>query len=435
MQEQEKDFLQGYEIRNLLVNPRMYRFFAIAAVINLIGLFAIGQSNMLSRSACESPFVNRICSVLDTVYFSSKLMTADTGYVVKEYEETKIKDSDVVWIDQTNVEPSLSYPVGYFQIANRDELAMMQQDLEAFPLDPLSPITPPPPPIIPPSRTNNDPIMKPRPLPKTNGSLVDGDFDDSDNDEKKPGGEEVADNGKPDDDPESTPGVNDREVKPLPATAPEIEINKQPLYDFVDGVVAKVSDKRVDLQRPFKVAMVARIDEKGKLDVEKSRWLTEEEEGDPDMILVAKDAVEKIGDSGWMWYLTEAGINDVRIVFYQDEDKLAAEVVALMPNEARAKSLSSQFSTWLSTALFAHNNNIKKLEDDVITLMRAASFETEKNRLKIKFNLEKEVAHPIINTRLREYQAEKERKRLEGEKPGQPNGSIEKSNAGNRAER
>ena len=32
---------------------------------------------------------------------------------VKEYEETKIKDSDVVWIDQTNVEPKLSYPEGW----------------------------------------------------------------------------------------------------------------------------------------------------------------------------------------------------------------------------------------------------------------------------------------------------------------------------------
>lgn len=428
---QDKDFLQGYEVRNLYYSPRMYKIFAIAAIVNFIGLFVIGQTNMLARSACESPFVNRICTVLDTVYFSSKLLTTDTGYVVEEYAESKIRESDVVWIDQTNVEPSLQYPTGYFQIANRDELAMLAQNpLEAFPAEPITPIQPPPPPILPPSRPNfDDPLSRRQNLPKKKGSLIEGDLpEDTDEveDNKKPGEDQVADKDKP----EEKPAVVDP-----PGSAPAIEINKQPLFDFVDNTLAKVNSNRVDLRRQFKVVMNAYINEDGRLDIEKSRWISAEEEGDPEMILVAKDAVEKIGDSGWLVYLTKADINNVRIMFYQDEESLAADVTAIMPSENRARSTAVQFSGYIQAAIFAHNNNIKKFKDDELTLLKAASVESERTLLKIKFNLKKEVAHPIINTRLREYQADKEKKQLQGPTPKQPNGSIEKANAGNRADR
>lgn len=432
---QDKDFLQGYEVSNFYLSPRMYKIFAIAAIVNFIGLFVIGQTNMLARSACESPFVNRICTVLDTVYFSSKLLTTDAGYVVEEYAESKIRESDVVWIDQTNVEPSLQYPTGYFQIANRDELAMLAENpLEAFPADPITPIQPPPPPILPPSRPDlNDPLSRRQNLPNRKGSLIDGDLpEDTDTieDGDKPDKDQVADKDKTGDKPQDKPTVVDP-----PGTAPAVEINKKPLFDFVDNVVAKVNSNRVDLRRQFKVVMNAYINEEGRLDIEKSRWISAEEEGDPEMILVAKDAVEKIGDSGWLVYLTKADINNVRIVFYQDEESLAADVTAIMPNENRARSTAVQFSGYIQAAIFAHNNNIKKFKEDELTLLKAAGIESERNLLKIKFNLKKEVAHPIINTRLREYQADKAKQQPAGPTPRQPNGSIEKANAGNRADR
>ncbi|MCO6511288.1 MAG: hypothetical protein J5I65_10910 [Aridibacter famidurans] len=428
---QDKDFLQGYEVRNLDFSPRMYKIFAIAAIVNFIGLFAIGQTNMLAQSACESPFVNRICTVLDTVYFSSKMLTTDTGYVVEEYAESKIKESDVVWIDQTNVEPSLTYPAGYFQIANRDELAMLEQNgLEAFPSDPITPIQPPPPPILPPSRPNlDDPLARRQNLPKRKGSLIEGDLPedtDTSEDGKNPDDDTVANKDNTNDKPE---------IVDPPGSAPAVEINKKPLYDFVDTTLAKVNSNRVDLRRPFKVVMNAYINEEGRLDIEKSRWITAEEEGDPEMILVAKDAVEKLGDSGWLVYLTKADIKNVRIVFYQDEESLAADVTAIMPNENRARSTAVQFAGYISAAIFAHNNNIKKFKEDELTLLKAAGVDSERNLLKIKFNLKKEVAHPIINTRLREYQADKAKQQTTGPTPKQPNGSIEKANAGNRADR
>lgn len=453
---QDKDFLEGYEIRNLEVSPRMYTIFAIAALINFAGLFVIGQADLLSRSACESPFVNRICSVLDTVYFSSKVLTADTGYVVKEYQQTKIKDSEVVWIDQTDVGPALQYPKGYFQIANRDEIAARQDAMQNLPAGSLSPITPPAP-ITPPSpNPGSDLLSKKQRLPKDIKDLIEGKLPDdplATNEDEKPSDKTVADSRNPENKEPATAdagntntaGTNSggdtgtntssdiTKASPLPGAAPEVEINKKPLYDFVDSVVAKVSSKRVDLEKPFKVVMDAYINKDGRLDVEKSRWIPEEEEGDPEMILVAKDAVEKIGDSGWLYYLTLADINHVRVTFYQDDKSLVGEVATIMPSENRARSTVSQWRSWVQTALFAHNNNIKRLEDDVVTLIRSAEFENEKNIVKIRFDLEKDVAHPIINTRIQQYQADKEKKKLEEQGPKQPNGSVGKTVEGNRA--
>lgn len=429
---QDKDFLKGYEIKNLDFGPRLYKFFAFAALINLIAIAGVGQTNMLARSACESPFVNRICSVLDTVYFSSKILTTDSGYVVKEYEETKIKESDVVWIDQTNVEPSLTYPSGYFQIANRDELAMLQQDIPGFP---ESPILPPPPPIIPPSTPEpilRDPLARKPRLPETKGNLIEGDLPDDtvskeNEDGDTPDNDTVADN-KP---PVKKPVQNDPTT--VPGTAPAIEINKQPLYDFVDGVVEKVSKNQVDLRSNFRVVMNAYITDEGKLDTERSRWIPEEEQGDEKMILIAKDAVEKVGDSGWLEYFRMQEIRNVRIVFFQDEEQLAVDVTSLMPSENRARGMAGVFRGFIQGAIFAHNNDLKKLKDDEIELLRAAEVTNDRSLLKFKFTMKKEVAHPIINTRLREYQADKEKKRLETPTPRQPNGGVEKANARNRA--
>jgi hypothetical protein len=429
---QDKDFLQGYEIRNLDLSPRMYKFFAIAAAFNFIVILVIGQTNMLARSACDSPFVNRICSVLDTVYFSSKILSTDAGYVVKEYEQTKIQDSDVVWVDQTNVEPSLKYPAGYFQIANRDELAMLQANpIEALPTP--APILPP---ILPPaSKSNNDLFNRKPILPKKRDNVVEGDLPDdplADSDaDKKPGSDQVADNANSNTKPKPSPKSDPDSNSPLP----QVEINKQPLYDFVDGVVEKVNARKVDLRGQFRVVMNAYVNDEGRLDPERSRWLPEEEQGDPQMILVAKDAVEKVGDSGWLVYLSDQGIKNVRVVFFQDEQQLAVNIIAIMPSQNNARMVASGFRTMKSFALNLHNNGTKVLKDDEVLLLNSAEITNEKNLLKIDFNLKKDMAQKIINTRLQEYQAEKAKKKLETPSPSQPNSRLEKSNTKDRSGR
>jgi len=435
---QDKEFLQGYEIRNLELSPRMYKFFALAAAVNLVAILVVGQTNMLARSACESPFVNRVCSVLDTVYFSSKILSTDAGYVVKEYEQTKIQDSDVVWVDQTNVEPTLQYPRGYFQVANRDELAMMQANPLATMPTPVPIITPP---ILPPAPKADDLLNRKPILPKKRDSVVDGDLPDDPlaglDDDKKPGEDQVAGNTNSNTNPKPSPEKKPTPGKPVVGDdlLPKVEINKQPLYDFVDGVVEKVNSRKVDLRGQFRVVMDAYINDQGRLDPEKSRWLPAEEQGDPQMILVAKDAVEKVGDSGWLVYLSDQGIKNVRVVFFQDEEQLAVNIIALMPSQNNARTVASGFRTLRSLALNLNNNGTKVLKDDEVLLLNSAEFVNERNLLKINFKLEKDEAQKIINTRLQEYQADKAKKKLENPTPNQPNSQLEKAVASDKAVR
>lgn len=435
---QDNDFLEGYEIKNWEYTPRLYKIWAAAAVINLLSIIAIGQTNMLTQAACKSPFVNRVCSVLDAVYVSGKILTTNAGYVVKEYEETKIRDSDVVWVDQTNVEPMLKYPDGYFQIANKDEPLSDNPEVVSTPT-PL-PIQPPPSPVFPPiPRTipGMGSLSDNQVLPRKQDDLIEGDLptdplgdiEEDTSPKTSPGDGTVAE----------TPGSknpleDDTARESDPISGPE-NINKKPLYDFADAVLEKVTNRTVDLKREFRVVMNGVITEEGRLDVEKSSWVTEQDEGDQAMITLAKDAVEKVGDSGWLIYLSDQDIKDVRIILLQDEEQLAANIVSVMPNENEAKRTASGFRLLLRAALTAHKNGIKKFKDDELTLLNAAEFTSEGNVLKINFKIEKDIAQKIIDERLKEYQANKEKKRLETPVPAKPNGGLGKFAAGERIAR
>ncbi len=126
MQEQEKELFESYEIKNWNLTPRIYKIIGAAAVFHLLTIAFIAQTNLLTKKGCDSPFVNQICQVLDTVYVSSILMGTDTDFVSKEYEKSELADADITFIDATGETPPLKYPEGYFAIANPDEFATMQ---------------------------------------------------------------------------------------------------------------------------------------------------------------------------------------------------------------------------------------------------------------------------------------------------------------------
>ncbi|MBA2620787.1 MAG: hypothetical protein H0U87_06275, partial [Acidobacteria bacterium] len=67
MQQQEKQLFGGYEIKNWILTPRIYKIIAASAALNLFAVFVMAQGSLLTRKGCESPFVSSICRVLDTV--------------------------------------------------------------------------------------------------------------------------------------------------------------------------------------------------------------------------------------------------------------------------------------------------------------------------------------------------------------------------------
>ena len=78
---------------------------------------------MLSKSACESAFVNDVCEVLDTVYIGSRMLAKSAGgYTDEDYQQPELADARVIWTEiLENPEPPLEYPEGYFLIANPED--------------------------------------------------------------------------------------------------------------------------------------------------------------------------------------------------------------------------------------------------------------------------------------------------------------------------
>src|SRR5688500_7337020 len=115
------DLFHNYEIRNWNFSPRLYKILGVSAVFNILALFVIGSSGMLTTRGCESPFVGRVCQVLDTVYVGSLIFGTERDYVDAPYEKTDLGDAEVTFVDVTGVTPPLTYPEGYFQLANPEQ--------------------------------------------------------------------------------------------------------------------------------------------------------------------------------------------------------------------------------------------------------------------------------------------------------------------------
>lgn len=444
----EKDFLQGYELKNWEFSPRIYKILGVATLFNLLGLFVFAQTNLLSASACESPFVKNVCSVLDTVYVGSKLYSGQKDYVVKDYNQTQISDEDeIVWVNTANVEPQIEYPTGYFQIANRDEIAAQQALLEqqensfgnttTFTPTPINPRPAPPPASRTPKYTpRRYPKAKKRrggllgskqKLPKTpKGGVIEGEEDDElyamgdGKDKKGKNSDEKNQNKDKDKDALAQKSATDSD------SVKDVEINRKPLDDFADTVVVKWEKKEIDLNKQFRVRLKARLNEKGRFDPDKNKTRYLFSEGDEQMLSVAKSAIEAIGDSGWLGYISNLGAKDIVITLVQNEDNLVARLQSEVKSESEAKTVASGLGGLLSFAKMNNSNN-----EDLIKLINLAKApRAEGKNFILDLVIPKSEAQEMINRNLQEVSAKKQKKENNEKTPKQPNGVNKDKNVG-----
>lgn len=424
---QDEEFLKNYEIKNWEFTPRIYKILAASAVFNILALIVFAQTNILQARACDSPWVGRVCQVIDTVYLGSTILGADSEFVSKPYERTEIGDAEIVWVDQTGTEP-LNYPEGYFALANpEDQFQTMMQDptlgnpdLQGFQdftppatnfppttTVPIPPSTSLPPQKLPPAATN--PIIIPdnpigeNPIGKNTrkGSKT-----------AKPEANKPDANGtaKKDDEKEEPkqPGLDSLPV------AEEV-INKKPLQDFGDGVLDKVAKKEVDLTKPFSVVMVGTITDEGKFDRTKSAYI--KTGGDQAMVDVAKLAIEAIGDSGILTYLKRLDVSQIKFELVQDDKQVYAVITSNQPTVKKAETVSSG----LNTAISIGKMTVK--EEDTLALLNAAKVESKDKNFILNFNLEKAIAQEMIKRQLQKAEAKRK------EQQQQPNSTAQTENA------
>ena len=475
---QAQDFLQNYEIKTWRYSSGSLRFLILATLLKFILIFALGQTNLLQAKACDGYFVGRMCQILDTLYVGSEIFAGNNGYVIREYKKTTIGSAEqTILIDETGQEPVFVYPQGYFKPKEfkkdkikkkRDHRAPNKGHDAKSASNQNIPITSPPD-----KSSGRDLLVSDQKLPKYNKNVVKGELPKDPigkvgnknavkgelpkgpigsikNKEEKNGKlEKDKTLDKPFDmNVDKLSGINEADIEgkkleavnsikkqqkpPEDFTDKAIKkiknanvINRKPLDDFADEVLEKWQTDKVDLSKEFKIRMVGALTKNGKLDQKLSEF--QEMSGDKAVVEVAKRAIESVGDSGWLNYLSRFDVKEVNLTFKQNDSKLSAIVDSVFPNLEKAKTVANGLHALMQTVLLLEKNGVKKLGEDEKTLLKSAKVVSEGNILKINFELPKEIAKKMIDDRLREYQAKKLKEQKDkDQKQAKPNESVGK---------
>ena len=451
MQEQDKQIFEGYEIKSWNFSPRIYKIMATSAILNLFAIIVFAQTNLLTRKGCESPLVSSVCQVLDTVYVGSMIFGTDSEFVSKDYEKTELEDAEITYIDVSGQTPPLEYPEGYFALANPEQQFQAMQNMDgglSTPLDmtgfPTNPafsngtdllgtpqVTPTPNnnavtgplPTTPFDFGSNPTLTKrgkfpkiytpkppkaknssPKELPKLDGDETAENKDKTENKDKK--------------DEKQTGNKSEIESDAVA----DVEINKKPFEDLGDLINVKIEKKEVDLTKPFLIVMDGAITKDGKLDRDPKKSRFVKFDGDKQMLDVAREAIQAVGDSGFLGYLKNQGIDRVTFSIEQNDKQIYVKIISDQKTPEKAATTASGLNTMLSAVIIADKNGWKKLDERSRVLVSNAKVTNEGKNFVFDFSIPKQEAQDIINRSLKE----RAEKKAAGQ---QPNSTAQNDNA------
>ena len=417
---EQGDLFHNYEIKNWEFSPRIYKILAMAGGANLLALLIVAQTSVLTMKGCDSPLVGQVCEVLDTVYISSMLFGTKRDYVDAAYDKIDLGDAEITYVDVSGDTPPLSYPEGYFQLANPDEYqAMLTQannptsttlpDMTGFPNVNMSP----------PSFGGSSLIDTKPHFPKPpKGNVVDGDLptvDDLDPNPKKstvsrvkgpnmgrPTTPKAPGTPKPTPDTTTTAEKKNDPTSEAPTT---YDINKRPFVDLANNVNDLLDKKQLKLESAFVVNAAGKLTKEGKLDPKTFRW-GQIASPDQKMVDVVKGAIGAINDSGYLQYLKDISGKDFNLMLQQDDTNISAVVQSEMETDLRAKSIRDSLSLMISIAKMKKSGAEADQNDkDDLILLENAKVETDGKKVVIKFLVPKEIALPMIQRKLAEQKA------------------------------
>ena len=414
---QPGDLFHNYEIRNWNFSPRLYKILAGSAVFNVVALLVIGTSGVLTARGCDSPFVGRVCQVLDTVYVGSIIFGTESEYADADYTKTELEDADITFVDVTGVTPPLTYPEGYFQLANPEQQFANLTDPAAG-SEFLAPGIPANPTIggsglinTPPISVPSNPNAVPNDLP---ASPLGDPADDSTVAKSRKGrrGGQLTDRTGVDADTNTNTNTNTANANtgnPTVAENPDeakldqngVYINKRPLKDKAPDSLKMIETEAIKIDTPFKVTISATLGpgKDGKTIVLKNPKPvpSETSTNDPKMVQFVQDWIIAVGDAGWFGYLTrvEPKPKSVVITIEQNEADLIATVKADQPSENQAKTQASSLSLLLSGAVML-------AKGDEQTFLQKASVTSEGKAFVLNFKIPKPEVKDMVMRKLAE---------------------------------
>ncbi len=408
----EPAIFSNYELRSWEFTPRIYKILAGSAIFNLLVVAVFAQTNILTMKGCASPFVGRVCQVLDTVYIGAMLYGTERDYVDVAYERIDLGNADITFIDVSGEGPQLTYPEGYFQLANPEQYAAMVAQADSFDNGFAGLGSTPAP---------GNELMNTTPrLPRSNPNVVRGrepvspfeiEGDDEDetpanNNTRRPGGRTTAnantggDNG---DVAQANTNTNTQQEVVIPGS---VDINRRPLVDLGNYVNELQQKNEINLQADFVVDAHGTLDKNGRLDPKTFRYVVAKSP-DENMISVVQESIEALNVAGYMQYLKDLSGKDFRLQLQQDADNISAVVQSEMESDTRARSIKSAIDLAISIAKTQKNRpDASQNNKDELVLLEGTTVVTDGRRVIIRFNLPKEVAHPMIQRKLAEQAAE-----------------------------
>ncbi len=426
------ELFNNYEVKSWELSPRLYKILGVSALFNVLAIALFSQADILTMKGCDSPFVGRVCQVLDTVYVGTVLLGTDRDYVDLEYERIDLGSSEITMIDVSNVAPPLSYPEGYFQLANPEQF--MTSEDGSLPSGFLAPGIPAGP--IASNPTINTPpggglISRAPRVPRANPNAVRGDAPKSPFEFEDDAADDTAssNSNKPDTDEvaQTNTNTNTQPVSPVNPTNPVagVDINRRPLEDLGNYVNELRGNNEVDLESEFTINARGRLTKEGYLDKRTFRFVSASS-SDEKMVDVVKESIEAINNAGIFKYLEKLSGTEMELTLRQDLENISGIIQSQTESEMRARSIKTALDLAISFAISSKQGaNASQNDKDELELLKNATVITEGKKVIIRFAVPKSVAHPMIERKLAEQAAEAKK----------PNGNAGKNSTGNTAGR
>jgi hypothetical protein len=177
----------------------------------------------------------------------------------------------------------------------------------------------------------------------------------------------------------------------------ETVINKRVLRDFADYFKTRFEKGEIDLDKSFKVVVEGILTKDGRFDITldkttgKPKTQFTYSEGDAQMVETAKIAIEAVGDSGFLGYLRNFGVEQIKFTLAQDGQSFSANLESEMKDENKARTLASG----LNVLVKATESNVNLREDEKI-LINGMKAESSGNNFILNFALPKKTFHEIL---------------------------------------
>jgi len=359
----EKPIISGDRVGLWNLTARDYKILALSFMLGVGGLGVILQSKMLTMRLCDSSAGSVVCSAVDAVFIAGRFAATDAGFIDGDYSKTILDDSDVAWVGEVSFEP-LRYPEGYFSLANGKEAEM------------------------PPAETESE-----EPSSKT-APKTDRPINESEQSSEEPIVGSISD--------------KDAEKEIVTDTVTGVQINRKVLRDYADYVKAKVDSESIDLEGVFTIVAEGVLNERGRLDTSidaktgkpKSRIISSK--GDDAMRQVAKEAIAAVGDSGWLIYLRNQGIENINFTVMQTSAEVRIKITSQQPTAENARTIANGLRGIIQGALLLDKNNVKRLGSDERVLLGSAKTSVNRRQFVLDFVMSKPIAQEMIKRRLRE---------------------------------